>query len=158
MAVRLTILPGTVFTLGESILCRDVNADSELQKATSVKTGTMTSLICALFRSPRKRLGVLHLDRGPTQAPFTTEDFYLADAIAANVSVAIETALLIEKQRDEFLLERRKRLEALVGNDPTKRIHFSSHLTGNGPEVFKAAEHIGLEGIVRRLRVRVERG
>src|SRR5439155_4587988 len=91
------------FTLGESILCRDVNADSELQKATSVKTGTMTSLICALFRSPRKRLGVLHLDRGPTQAPFTQEEFFLADAIAAGISVAIETAMLIEQQRDGFL-------------------------------------------------------
>src|SRR5205085_2240635 len=84
------------FNQGESILCRDVNTDPELQDARSVQQGTMASIICALFRSPRKRLGVLHLDRGPFQPPFTEEDFYLADAIAASISVAIETAMLIE--------------------------------------------------------------
>jgi HD-GYP domain-containing protein (c-di-GMP phosphodiesterase class II) len=36
------------------------------------------------------------------QPPFTQDDFYVADAIAASVSVGIETAQLIEKQRDEF--------------------------------------------------------
>jgi HD-GYP domain-containing protein (c-di-GMP phosphodiesterase class II) len=62
----------------------------------------MNSLICALLRSPRKRLGVLHLDRGPTQMPFDDEDFHLADAIAANVAVGIESAQLVEEQRDQF--------------------------------------------------------
>jgi HD-GYP domain-containing protein (c-di-GMP phosphodiesterase class II) len=36
------------------------------------------------------------------QSPFTQDDFYVADAIAASVSVGIETAQLIEKQREEF--------------------------------------------------------
>src|SRR5262249_47486665 len=53
--------------------------------------------------SPRQRLGVLHVDRGPFQEPFTEEDFYLADAIAASVSVAIECAQLVETQRDQYL-------------------------------------------------------
>ena len=39
----------------------------------------MSSIICAVLRSPRRRLGVLHLDRGPLQEPFTTDEFYLAD-------------------------------------------------------------------------------
>jgi HD-GYP domain-containing protein (c-di-GMP phosphodiesterase class II) len=91
------------FSQGESLLCRDVNTDPELQQAYSVQQGTMASIVCALFRSPRKRLGVLHLDRGPLQPPFTEEDFFLADAIAASVSVGIETALLIESQREGFL-------------------------------------------------------
>jgi putative nucleotidyltransferase with HDIG domain len=84
------------------MLCRDVKTDADLQAARSVQQGTMASIICALFRSPRQRLGVLHLDRGPMQPPFTQDDFYVADAIAASVSVGIETAQLIEKQRDEF--------------------------------------------------------
>jgi HD-GYP domain-containing protein (c-di-GMP phosphodiesterase class II) len=90
------------FSQGESMLCRDVKTDLDLQAARSVQQGTMASIICALFRSPRQRLGVLHLDRGPMQVPFTQDDFYVADAIAASVSVGIETAQLIEKQRDEF--------------------------------------------------------
>ncbi len=90
------------FNQGESMLCRDVKTDADLQAARSVQQGTMASIICALFRSPRQRLGVLHLDRGPMQPPFTQDDFYVADAIAASVSVGIETAQLIEKQRDEF--------------------------------------------------------
>src|SRR5262249_38486080 len=59
-------------------------------------------LICALLRSPRKRLGVLHLDRGPTQMPFDEDDFYLADAIAASVAIGIESAQLVEEQREQF--------------------------------------------------------
>src|SRR5262249_4991339 len=34
---------------------------------------------------PRKRLGVLHLDRGPMQKPFTRDDPHLADALAASI-------------------------------------------------------------------------
>jgi HD-GYP domain-containing protein (c-di-GMP phosphodiesterase class II) len=88
---------------GESLLCTDVNAESELRSARSVQVGTMTSMICALLRSPRKRLGVLHVDRGPNQPPFDEYEFHLADAIAANVAIAIESAQLVEEQRDQFV-------------------------------------------------------
>src|SRR5262249_19021574 len=60
------------------------------------------SVVCALLRSPRKRLGVLHLDRGPFQEPFTEDDFLLVDAIAASVSAGIENAQLVQKQRELF--------------------------------------------------------
>src|SRR5262249_4261303 len=53
-------------------------------------------------RSPRKRLGVLHLDRGPFQLPFDQQDFNLADAIAASVAIGIESAVLVEEQREQF--------------------------------------------------------
>jgi putative nucleotidyltransferase with HDIG domain len=91
------------FQRGESLLCSDVNADSDLVCASSIQVGKMSSIVCALLRSPRRKLGVLHLDRGPFQEPFSEEDFYLADAIAASVSVAIESAQLVEKQRDQFI-------------------------------------------------------
>jgi HD-GYP domain-containing protein (c-di-GMP phosphodiesterase class II) len=90
------------FLEGESLLCTDVNAEADLLSARSARVGTMSSLICALLRSPRKRLGVLHLDRGPTQMPFDDQDFHLADAIAANMAVSIESAQLVEEQRDQF--------------------------------------------------------
>jgi HD-GYP domain-containing protein (c-di-GMP phosphodiesterase class II) len=91
------------FQKGQSFLCSDVRMDARLLTAGSIMHGGMSSVICALLRSPRQRLGVLHLDRGPFQEPFSREDFFLADAIAASVSSAIESAQLVARQRDEFV-------------------------------------------------------
>jgi HD-GYP domain-containing protein (c-di-GMP phosphodiesterase class II)/pSer/pThr/pTyr-binding forkhead associated (FHA) protein len=90
-------------TRGESILCHRAEEDPELALAKSIAEGTMSSVLCVLLRTPRHRLGVLHLDRGPWQKPFTLEDLHLADALAANVSAGIECATLLRKQRDLFL-------------------------------------------------------
>jgi HD-GYP domain-containing protein (c-di-GMP phosphodiesterase class II) len=91
------------YTKGESILCHRVEEDPELALAKSIAEGAMASVLCVLLRTPRKRLGVLHLDRSPWQKPFTQEDLHLADALAANVSAGIECAQLLRKQRDLFL-------------------------------------------------------
>src|SRR5262249_5813249 len=91
------------FTRGESILCHKVDEDPELAAARSIAEGAMSSVLCVLLRTPRKRLGVLHLDRSPWQNPFTMDDLHLADALAANVSAGIECAQLLRKQRDLFL-------------------------------------------------------
>jgi putative nucleotidyltransferase with HDIG domain len=88
---------------GESILCHRVDEDPELAMAKSIAEGTMASVLCVLLRTPRRRLGVLHLDRSPWQKPFNMEDLHLADALAANVSAGIECAQLLRKQRDLFL-------------------------------------------------------
>jgi HD-GYP domain-containing protein (c-di-GMP phosphodiesterase class II) len=90
------------FARGESILCCSVEEDPELAGARSIAEGTMASVLCVLLRTPRKRLGVLHLDRGPLQKPFTKDDLHLADALAANVSAGIESAQLLRKQRELF--------------------------------------------------------
>ena len=91
------------FMRGESILCSSVEEDPELVGARSIAEGTMASVLCVVLRTPRKRLGVLHLDRGPLQAPFTKDDLHLADAMAAHVSAGIESAQLLRKQRELFL-------------------------------------------------------
>ncbi len=91
------------FVQGTSLLCQDVRADGDLAGAQSVVAGGMSSILCALLRSPRHKLGVLHLDRGPFQEPFTEDDLYLADAIAARASVGIESARLVRQQQDQFL-------------------------------------------------------
>jgi HD-GYP domain-containing protein (c-di-GMP phosphodiesterase class II) len=91
------------FVEGESLLCEDVSAEATLADVRSVATGAMTSIICVPLRSPRQRLGVLHLDRGPLQEPFTRDDFDLADAVACYVSVGIESAKMLEQQRALFL-------------------------------------------------------
>ena len=90
------------FSRGESILCSSVEEDPELACARSIAEGTMASVLCILLRTPRKRLGVLHLDRGPMQKPFTKDDLLLADALAAHVSAGIESSQLLRKQRDLF--------------------------------------------------------
>ncbi|MCI0685544.1 MAG: HD domain-containing protein [Gemmataceae bacterium] len=90
------------FLSGESILCTSVEEDPELAGARSIADGAMASVLCILLRTPRKRLGVLHLDRGPLQKPFTKDDLHLADAMAAHVSAGIESAQLLRKQRDLF--------------------------------------------------------
>jgi HD-GYP domain-containing protein (c-di-GMP phosphodiesterase class II) len=90
-------------TRGESILCHSVADDPELAMAQSIAAGAMDSVLCVLLRTPRARLGVLHLDRNPYQERFANKDLHLADALAASVSAGIESAQLLRKQRDLFL-------------------------------------------------------
>ncbi len=96
-------LANRCFNSGESILCHRVEEDPELAMSKSISEGSMSSVLCVLLRTPRKRLGVLHLDRSPWQKPFNMDDLHLADALAANVSAGIECAQLVKKQRDLFL-------------------------------------------------------
>lgn len=90
------------FSRGESVLCCSVEEDEELAGSRSIMEGTMASVLCVLLRTPRNKLGVLHLDRGPMQKPFSKDDLHLADALAAHVSAGIEAAQLLKKQRDLF--------------------------------------------------------
>jgi HD-GYP domain-containing protein (c-di-GMP phosphodiesterase class II) len=106
------------FSQGESLLCRDVNAESTLYLSRSIQLGSMSSLICALLRSPRKRLGVLQLDRGPLQSAFDQKDFFIADAVAASVAVGIESALLVEAQREQFIQTVTSLARAVEVRDP----------------------------------------
>jgi HD-GYP domain-containing protein (c-di-GMP phosphodiesterase class II) len=90
------------FSQGESMLCSSVGDDPDLAQAQSISEGAMASVLCVVLRTPRKRLGILHLDRSYWQKPFTADDLHLADALAANVSAGIESAQLLAKQRDLF--------------------------------------------------------
>ncbi len=115
------------FARGESLLCQDINADGELNMARSVRQGSMASVVCALLRTPRSRIGVLSLDRGILQEPFTEADLYLADAIAASVAVAIESAQLVSQQRDQFIqtvttLARAVEMRDQYTGDHTRRV------------------------------------
>lgn len=91
------------FTRGESVLCCSVADDPELAAAQSIADGLMASVLCVLLRTPRNRLGILHLDRAYWQKPFNEDDLHLADALAANVSAGIEASQLLRKQKDLFL-------------------------------------------------------
>jgi len=86
----------------KSILCQSVSNDPALNAAPSIHEGNMASVICALLRTPRRVLGVLHLDRSSLQPPFTKGQLELADALAAQVSAGIEAAQLLQAQRQMF--------------------------------------------------------
>lgn len=115
------------FHQGESLLCRDIKSERELSAARSVIFGSMSSVICAVLRTPRRRIGVLHLDRGPLQEPFNESDLYLADAVAANMAVGIECAQLVANQSEQFLetvttLARAVEMRDQYTGDHTKRV------------------------------------
>jgi HD-GYP domain-containing protein (c-di-GMP phosphodiesterase class II)/pSer/pThr/pTyr-binding forkhead associated (FHA) protein len=119
------------FTRGESTLCQSVVEDPELALARSIAEGTMASVLCILLRTPRKRLGVLHLDRSPWQKPFTMDDLHLADALAVNVSAGIESAQLLRKQKELFydtinvLAQAVELKDTYTGNHTTRVTAFS---------------------------------
>ena len=52
--------------------------------------------------------------------------------------------------RDLPLLERKRRLDELLGKATGRAIRFNEHLTGDGPAVFDHACRMGLEGIVSK--------
>jgi HD-GYP domain-containing protein (c-di-GMP phosphodiesterase class II) len=90
------------FQEGQSLLCVDPKIHGKLDTA-SIHHGSMASIISALMRTPRKRLGVLHLDRGPMHEPFTEDDLCLADGIAASVSTGIECARFVEQRHEQSI-------------------------------------------------------
>jgi putative nucleotidyltransferase with HDIG domain len=96
-------LTNRCFASGVSLLYSTLTADDETKVTQSIADGAMASVMCVLLRTPRKRLGVLHLDRSFWQNPFTEDDLHLADALAAHVSAAIEAAQLLRRQKDQFL-------------------------------------------------------
>jgi HD-GYP domain-containing protein (c-di-GMP phosphodiesterase class II)/pSer/pThr/pTyr-binding forkhead associated (FHA) protein len=81
---------------GESLLCQE--------KSTRVGGLGPRSLVCALLRTPRQRLGVLHLERGRGAEPFSSADLGRADSLAAGMSAAVENmARIQEKQRNVYV-------------------------------------------------------
>jgi putative nucleotidyltransferase with HDIG domain len=91
------------FTGRQSLLFKDCQNADDLQAAESVARGSMTSIICAVLRSPERVYGVLHLDRGLTQESFTEEDLSLADSLAAGLALGIERFEMIDRQQEVFL-------------------------------------------------------
>ena len=90
------------FAKGESVLFGTIQDDRELMTQ-SIADGAMSSVLCVLLRTPRRKLGVLHLDRSFFQQPFTEDDLLLADALAAHVSFGIECAQLLKRQKELFI-------------------------------------------------------
>lgn len=87
----------------ESLLFKDGQESAEFEASRSVAQGSMGSIICAVLRSPQQSFGVLHLDRGVFQEPFTQSDLYLADSLAAGLALGVERLQMVERQQELFL-------------------------------------------------------
>jgi len=89
---------------GESLLCQDIREEQEGGEVRATLAVPVRSIICALLRSPRRRLGILQLDRGPSLPPFTRHDLHMVDALAASVAATIESVKnFLQKEHDLFL-------------------------------------------------------
>lgn len=86
-----------------SLLFKDCRETPELQAAESVAHSSMKSIICAVLRSPDRTFGVLHLDRGLMQEPFTEAELDLADSLAAALALGVERLQMIDRQQEMFL-------------------------------------------------------
>ena len=91
------------YAAGQSMLFKNLEDSDEMRNNHSIADGAMGSVLCVMLRTPRRKLGVLHLDRRILAPPFTEADLKLADAMAAHVSAGIECSLLLRAQRDLFL-------------------------------------------------------
>jgi HD-GYP domain-containing protein (c-di-GMP phosphodiesterase class II) len=87
----------------QSLLYRDCRESSEFLDCGSVKSSAMSSIICAVLRSPDRTFGVLHLDRGHLQEAFNESDLYLADSLTAALALGVERLQMVDRQQELFL-------------------------------------------------------
>ena len=107
----------------------------------------MGSIICAVLRSPDRAFGVLHLDRGVVQDPFTEADLYLADSLAAALALGVERLNMVDRQQELFLhsitaLAQAVEMRDLYTGDHTHRVTTYSLLL---------AEELGIPADQRQL-------
>jgi HD-GYP domain-containing protein (c-di-GMP phosphodiesterase class II) len=94
------------FRQTKSLLCDKAAQDPRMATPNGAGSaaGGARSVICALLGTPAKPIGVLHLERDFAQTPFTKQDLHTADALAASISVGIESVqALVDKQRNFFM-------------------------------------------------------
>jgi len=100
-------LAGIVFRTGEPYACRDVREDESFD-GTAVKLEELRALLVAPLKSDGKVIGCLYVShRKPHD--FSAEEVRLASLFADYVSMSIESATLLKKERHQ-----RQRSEALL--------------------------------------------
>lgn len=142
-------LASVAFRGRQSLLFKDSSEAAKYQADSAVR-GEMNSIICAVLRAPDREIGVLHLDRGPDDPPFTEDDLHLTDSLAAAVALGLDRRQLVERHEALFL----QTVTALA-----QAVEMRDTYTGNHTQRVTAyslllAEEIGLpEDQKRQLRV-----
>ena len=83
-----------------------------------------------------------------------TPDFHALRSQRRGHEAVLYAFDLIEHDGDDLrdlpLIERKRRLEKLIGKAKRRAIQYVEHLTGDGPTVFEHVCRMGLEGIVSK--------
>jgi putative nucleotidyltransferase with HDIG domain len=133
----------------QSLLFRD-RAEASKYQAESAVNGEMNSILCAVLRVPDHAFGVLHLDRGPDDVPFTEHELTLADTLATAISFGMDRRELVSRHESLLLQTITALAQAIEMRDP---------YTGNHTQRVTAyslllAEELGM-GEVERQKLKV---
>jgi putative nucleotidyltransferase with HDIG domain len=137
------------FRSRQSLLFQD-RTEAAKHEAESAVRGDLNSAVCAVLRAPEREIGVLHLDRGPDDKPFTEADLNLIDTLADAIAVGLDRQQLVNRNETLFL----QTVTALA-----QAIEMRDEYTGNHTQRVTAyalllAEELGLDETERRqLRV-----
>jgi signal transduction histidine kinase len=103
---------------GETVATGNAVADPALGEAPSVILMDLRTIVCIPLRSPRgdegeaRAVGAIYVDNQTTSAPFSSDSLKTVEALARHAALAIENALLFERESKtiEELRSAQKRL------------------------------------------------
>ncbi len=92
---------------GETVATGNAAADPALGQAQSVILMDLRTIVCIPLRSPRtdelegapRAVGAIYVDNQETSAPFSADSLKTVEALARHAALAIENALLFERER-----------------------------------------------------------
>jgi len=93
---------------GETVATGNAVADPSLGQAQSIVLLDLRTIVCIPLRSPRaddtesavpRSLGAIYVDNQETSAPFSADSLKTVEALARHAALAIENALLFERER-----------------------------------------------------------
>jgi serine phosphatase RsbU (regulator of sigma subunit) len=94
-----------VFESKASLLTRDARLDKRFKASESLLEDDVRSAICSPLWSEKRVVGLIYLDRGIDQEPFTKEDLCLLSSLANMAALKIENARLFEEALEKRALE-----------------------------------------------------
>ena len=96
---------------GETVATGNAVADPSLGQAQSIVLLDLRTIVCIPLRSPRaddtesavpRSLGAIYVDNQETSAPFSADSLKTVEALARHAALAIENALLFERERQRI--------------------------------------------------------
>lgn len=94
-----------VFESKASLLTRDAQLDKRFEASKSLLEDDVRSAICSPLWSEKRVAGLIYLDRGIDQEPFTKKDLCLLSSLANMAALKIENARLFEEALEKRALE-----------------------------------------------------
>ncbi|MFM8271229.1 MAG: HD domain-containing phosphohydrolase [Gemmata sp.] len=95
-------LPAIALRRRQSLLFKDRTEAAHHQADTAMR-GELDSAVCAVLRAPERAFGVVYLDRGVDEEPFTEVDLNRADTLADAVALGLDRQYLVERNRTMFV-------------------------------------------------------